>query len=160
MRSKRVKFLLTSCWASSVISFVILAAMILQAITSGRGFKLVTFYTILYFGSFFLHGLLVMQLVKKHYPDSEISSRAIFIHRMFAIVIILQFLIIVLALIGMLLSDDSLGNFLVEIRDPVSFVTYLLLLLLFICQMHILIVGSNVLRRIQRNYRSQLMDSI
>jgi hypothetical protein len=156
----RVRLLLWSAYVNCMLNLIFLFASGIQFLNGKSAGSLLTFFTILIFVSFFLNGGISIHFIRRYYPSYDVPREQRILQGTITVIVCLILLLILLGIAGIYFSKDENTGFIKSLKDPIVLSTFSSLLVVFLCQIHIVLEGNWMRRIITKNFRNSLIDSL
>jgi hypothetical protein len=156
----RVRLLLWSAYTNCLFNLIFLIAVGVQFINGKSAVSFVTVFTTLIFVSFFFNGGISIHIIRRYYPSDDVPRAQRILQGAMTIVVCLILLLILLGIAGIYFSKDENTGFIKSLKDPIVLSTFSSLLVVFLCQIHIVLEGNWMRRIITKNFRNSLIDSL
>ena len=109
---------------------------------------------------FFLHAAYITYFTREYYPASEISRTHRIWFKIIVVFVILILALVILGLIGIAISMNEKTRLSQNLKDPIAKTILLTLFVLFLSQAYMLFEGDWLVKKIQKNHRSSLINSL
>lgn len=155
-----LKILLASAYVVCGLAMIECTTIILIQLKFAPNNILSLSLNILLFGLFFLHSLLLIRILQSYYPAGEIPKNTVIAFRIANIISWIAICLFIIGVISMFSNKYADRDFRPALSHPLSATIFISFFSSFVFQMFNVVASIGLIRKIKRNHRQQMFESI